>query len=322
MANIEDDLIISALSQVARRDGQQVKLEIYGDGDGGWLLEAVDDYGNSTVWQEPFQTEQEALDEALRTINGEGISVLIGLPSDGVNFATGDAPQPVDEFGDLADFLNIASETAPCMDLPNLEGFLAAIAIGPQLVPPSQWLPWVWDQEHGKQDPGFESQEQAGRILSLLMRKYNSLIDAIDSVSAPFVPVFGHDDRYGAQQWCAGFLRAAKFDDAAWSGLMFSQPGWFTPFMRLGTAEGADITAAAGDAQTWIEAIVPALMRIRAHWRQSPANAPAPWFDDQQGGIPLVRATPKVGRNDPCPCGSGKKFKRCCGASTNSSPLH
>jgi SEC-C motif-containing protein len=28
---------------------------------------------------------------------------------------------------------------------------------------------------------------------------------------------------------------------------------------------------------------------------------------------PVVRAEPKVGRNDPCPCGSGKKFKRCCG---------
>ncbi len=28
---------------------------------------------------------------------------------------------------------------------------------------------------------------------------------------------------------------------------------------------------------------------------------------------PVVRATPKVGRNEPCPCGSGKKYKRCCG---------
>lgn len=27
-----------------------------------------------------------------------------------------------------------------------------------------------------------------------------------------------------------------------------------------------------------------------------------------------VRKDPKVGRNDPCPCGSGKKFKKCCGA--------
>jgi SEC-C motif-containing protein len=29
---------------------------------------------------------------------------------------------------------------------------------------------------------------------------------------------------------------------------------------------------------------------------------------------PFRRAEPKVGRNDPCPCGSGKKFKKCCGA--------
>ena len=28
---------------------------------------------------------------------------------------------------------------------------------------------------------------------------------------------------------------------------------------------------------------------------------------------PITRAAPKVGRNDPCPCGSQKKFKKCCG---------
>jgi len=30
--------------------------------------------------------------------------------------------------------------------------------------------------------------------------------------------------------------------------------------------------------------------------------------------VPVVRDAPKVGRNDPCPCGSGKKYKKCCGA--------
>lgn len=29
---------------------------------------------------------------------------------------------------------------------------------------------------------------------------------------------------------------------------------------------------------------------------------------------PIVRESPKIGRNDPCTCGSGKKFKKCCGA--------
>ena len=32
------------------------------------------------------------------------------------------------------------------------------------------------------------------------------------------------------------------------------------------------------------------------------------------GETPVVREEPKVGRNDPCPCGSGKKYKKCCGA--------
>jgi preprotein translocase subunit SecA len=31
------------------------------------------------------------------------------------------------------------------------------------------------------------------------------------------------------------------------------------------------------------------------------------------GETPTVREEPKVGRNDPCPCGSGKKYKKCCG---------
>jgi SEC-C motif-containing protein len=29
---------------------------------------------------------------------------------------------------------------------------------------------------------------------------------------------------------------------------------------------------------------------------------------------PVIRAEPKVGRNEPCPCGSGKKYKKCCGS--------
>jgi preprotein translocase subunit SecA len=33
----------------------------------------------------------------------------------------------------------------------------------------------------------------------------------------------------------------------------------------------------------------------------------------QRVGVPVTREAPKVGRNDPCPCGSGKKYKKCCG---------
>ena len=69
---------ISALSQSVTRDGKTVEIDIYEDGNNGWLLEVVDEYGNSTVWDDPFSTEQGALDEVLKTIKEEGIDSLIG----------------------------------------------------------------------------------------------------------------------------------------------------------------------------------------------------------------------------------------------------
>jgi hypothetical protein len=35
-------------------------------------------------------------------------------------------------------------------------------------------------------------------------------------------------------------------------------------------------------------------------------------FEEVESAIPYFRDTPKIGRNDPCPCGSGKKYKKCC----------
>ncbi len=38
------------------------------------------------------------------------------------------------------------------------------------------------------------------------------------------------------------------------------------------------------------------------------------WNEPAPASAAFKRETPKTGRNDPCPCGSGKKFKKCCGA--------
>ena len=40
---------------------------------------------------------------------------------------------------------------------------------------------------------------------------------------------------------------------------------------------------------------------------------PWSWLEPEAVPQPYVRSAPKVGRNDPCPCGSGKKYKKCCG---------
>lgn len=47
-----------------------------------------------------------------------------------------------------------------------------------------------------------------------------------------------------------------------------------------------------------------------------------PWVDSlNEWPGPIRRAVPKIGRNEPCPCGSGKKFKKCCGKGDSAAPL-
>ncbi len=55
--------------------------------------------------------------------------------------------------------LFLASDASPehCMQLSDLDGFLAGVAIGPELIVPSEWLPEVW----GGGEPVFEDEEQA-----------------------------------------------------------------------------------------------------------------------------------------------------------------
>ena len=69
----------SPLGQAITRDHRTVQVEIYEDGAGGWLLEVVDEYGNSTVWDEAFKTDRAALEEeVVATIKKEGIACLVG----------------------------------------------------------------------------------------------------------------------------------------------------------------------------------------------------------------------------------------------------
>jgi uncharacterized protein len=85
----------------------------------------------------------------------------------------------------------------------------------------------------------------------------------------------------------------------------------------LGTEEGLQALAESGDRDAAILelfAVVPdAVAALYEHF------APMRERADRERRAPIRRAEPKIGRNDPCPCGSGKKYKKCCGAE---GPLH
>jgi len=72
------ELIMSPLCQTIERDGHSLEVHIYQDEAKKWILEAVDAYGNSCVFDHHFDTDKEALEELLEAIKSEGIEEFIG----------------------------------------------------------------------------------------------------------------------------------------------------------------------------------------------------------------------------------------------------
>jgi hypothetical protein len=72
----DPDFIESPLSQHVTRNGVTVRVDIYGDSDNRWILEIVDAENTSHVWDEHFETDQQALDEALRALDEEPLEFL------------------------------------------------------------------------------------------------------------------------------------------------------------------------------------------------------------------------------------------------------
>lgn len=76
----ENDLINSSLNQRYTSEGKTVRIEIYRMPGTLWTLEVIDESGNSTVWDEEFETDAEALSLALTDLGRDGIDEFIGPP--------------------------------------------------------------------------------------------------------------------------------------------------------------------------------------------------------------------------------------------------
>jgi hypothetical protein len=77
----EFDLIYSDLQTSHTADGHTVGINIYKLPETEWVLEIVDEFNNSTVWDDSFLTDEAALAEALQAIKDEGISAFVGQKS-------------------------------------------------------------------------------------------------------------------------------------------------------------------------------------------------------------------------------------------------
>jgi hypothetical protein len=71
-------IIMSPLCREISGDDTKIQVDIYrGEDDSGWVLEVIDEENGSTVWDAPFNTDREALDEVMRVLEREGIRAFL-----------------------------------------------------------------------------------------------------------------------------------------------------------------------------------------------------------------------------------------------------
>ena len=118
---------------------------------------------------------------------------------------------------ELAQYLDSDMSPDDCMGLSDLDGFLTAIVIGPEIILPSEWIPVIW----GADLPEFDSDAEAESIMSLIMNRYNEIVAGFNSDPERFEPIFWKRPSGEAivMDWAAGFLDAIELRRTAWEPL-------------------------------------------------------------------------------------------------------
>ena len=190
--------------------------------------------------------------------------------------------------------------------LSELDGLFTAVVSGPVMLSPSQWLPQVW----GDFEPLFESDEEFSKVMSLMMRHMNNIASMLMEQPQDFEPMFLERMVDGktytiVDEWCEGYMRGVVLAAEQWQLQNIDMKILITPITAF-QGEQASITHdqyGEQEIRNLQQAIIPNVREIHAYWLAQRADlAPEPFRHSEA----------KPGRNDPCPCGSGKKYKKCC----------
>ena len=208
----------------------------------------------------------------------------------------------------------LPTENMP-MTLSELDGYVTGVLACPDMIPPSEWLPHVWG-ETGEAE--FPDQKTAEETIGAVMAHYNSVADAITHSLwiEPIYEVDPNSDETLWEPWVDGFTRAMGLRPDTWSHLLDAADEETQATMifimalqdiYIGKSNFTDDEIDEIDREA--PDLIPNCVATILHQSrpelagQVPANLPGQPF----------KAGPRPGRNDPCSCGSGRKYKQCCG---------
>lgn len=212
------------------------------------------------------------------------------------------------------------------MILTEFDGFCAGLIICPEMIAPSAWLPEVWGPGGA---PEFKDLSEMQVMLDLIMAHYNRVASLL-MMQGEYYPVMDEDRRNGDilwEFWMMGFAAAMRLRPEAWAAIGRSgNARAIKAFKQM--EELADIVVAfsegkrpkMGKLMKQAPKLIPALVEDLNHFAKSQLLGLPSGFPLAANMTTTPVSAPKVGRHDPCSCGSGKKFKKCCGA--GSLPVH
>jgi uncharacterized protein len=212
----------------------------------------------------------------------------------------------------LNDYLQDLSQTYDdCMTLEAVDGLFCALIVNPRMAKPSEWMKVVFGQEHE-----FKSEAQVEKVMTLLIRYWNHLSYLIqkrpqtehDDVYIPFVLEYDEDEAESqfAQEWAVGFHAGIDYCLDDWLNAMekdefMTQLFGIILLLKLGYNPDNEDEIITLEKRRELFLALPAVVYTFFDY----------WLEKISSEKKQTKPT-KVGRNDPCPCGSGKKYKKCC----------
>jgi uncharacterized protein len=204
-------------------------------------------------------------------------------------------------------------------DMETLDGFLTALVICPELVMPSEYMAVITSGETEEDDLAFEDVAEAERFYGLLARHWN-VINGTFRDGEIYMPYLAEDEDgiANGNDWANGFIKGTQLRYPIWERVVNSEErgGPFVPIFVLAYEHADDPSARPYEGpiepkkrEELLVAMIAGLKHLYDGFEKERKSGIA-------GPTTFRRSEPKVGRNAPCPCGSGKKFKNCCGGVT------
>jgi uncharacterized protein len=220
------------------------------------------------------------------------------------------------EFDRLSGSLNRFGSTQT-KNLEQLDGFLSALVCGPEEIPTGEFLPKIWEYDLVSED-ALAAQRMLQGCASLITRHRDFILQTLESGNA-FTPLLleNEDGVYPANDWAIGFLHGMNLRRKKWATLFDDEEhgGSLVPIFALANEHNPDPAMRPYKEPVTVElreklivGMAAGVMRIYRYFEAlRMATDMNPTYR---------RIGPKVGRNELCRCGSGKKFKYCCGKIT------